>query len=612
MMKWSEKNRIEWKNVRLVPILHNRMEFAVEVRRQFEEFRPDHVAVEYPNTLKEKILKGVKRLPLLSVVHYEDSQGIFTFLILEPSDGQIEAIRLALSMDLPLHFIDRDTEAYPADPSPMPDPYSLTKIGHFDYCRAYFEIHRKDPHLRDDTLREKSMAYHIQALNRKGGRVLFVGGLYHLPGLMDELNQPQAQVIKAARKEGVGLAHLHTESSREVLSEMPFLSATYERARTEGGWEVLDRLKINSNLIDSALKNHWKNNKEFLSPGQIKVLYKFARNYALLTGGLVPSFYQLVVAARGAADDDFSYEVWEKGSEYPWQTDDPGLPVLKLTGEDLMLDQKKIRFHRRLKTLRRHLVKVPGTRKHRERRQGEWRESFRGFSICSYPPEDVVIEGYGRHLKKRAIEIKTEENSRIEPFTSSLMDGLDIRQTIRDWAVQGRIYVKEEKPLKGEVGSVVVIFDPDIPHPDREENFPWCVTWLGENDQESDMSFYSTPAGQVMDGPGISRCQYGGFMLAYPPMRVYDIWRDPFFEMARNKPERLLMAALDYSIEKNVVYVAATPPSDRCKSLASRMGKRIIYLPIGTFSPVTLKKIRTFHVLDGHPVRRYAHSFIRV
>jgi hypothetical protein len=124
------------------------------------------------------------------------------------------------------------------------------------------------------------------------------------------------------------------------------------------------------------------------------------------------------------------------------------------------------------------------------------------------------------------------------------------------------------------------------------------------------MAFYSTPAGEIMDGPGISRCQYGGFMLTFPPMRVYDIWKDPFFDPARNKPERLLMAALDYSLEKHVVYVAATPPSGWCKSLAARLGKTIIYLPIGTFSPVTLKKIRQFHVLDGHPVRGYAHSYI--
>ena len=124
------------------------------------------------------------------------------------------------------------------------------------------------------------------------------------------------------------------------------------------------------------------------------------------------------------------------------------------------------------------------------------------------------------------------------------------------------------------------------------------------------MAFYSTPAGEVMDGPAISRCQYGGFMLTYPPMRVYDVWRDPFFETARNKPERLLMAALDYSMERHVAYVAATPPSGRCRSIAGRLGKKIIYLPMGAFSPVTLKKIRQFHVLDGHHVRKYARQYI--
>jgi hypothetical protein len=89
------------------------------------------------------------------------------------------------------------------------------------------------------------------------------------------------------------------------------------------------------------------------------VLRKFARNYAFITGALVPSFYQLVVAARGAADDNFAYEIWDKGSQYPWQSEKPELPVLRLSGEDLFLDQKRIRFHRRLKTFRRRLVSVP-------------------------------------------------------------------------------------------------------------------------------------------------------------------------------------------------------------------------------------------------------------
>ena len=608
-MTLIRKNRIEWQNVRLVPILHNRMEFAIEVRRQFEEFRPHRVAVEYPDTLGEKILQGVKRLPLLSVVYYEDKDGAFTYLLLEPTDGQVEAVRMALSEGLPIDFIDRDTSGYPLDYSPMPDPYAVKTIGHFLYSQTYLKVSQTHTSFPEDTLREKTVAYHLQRLSRKGERILFVGGLSHLPGLQDLLDQPQTQVIGRRKREGVGLAHLHKESSQEILSEIPYLTAAYERTRSSDGLDKMDRLKVISQLINIAVKNHWKKNKEELSRTQIRILHKFARNYALLTGYLVPNFYQLIVAARGAADDNFAYEVWEKGSEYPWQTEEPGLPILHLKGEDIFLDQKRIRFHRRLKTMRRRLVPIPVKKKKRERYPGEWRKEFKGFSICSYPPEDVVIEGYGHYLKKKAFEIKSEENSRIEPFMCSMMEGLDIRETIRDWE-SGTIYVKAERPLNGKVGSVVVIFDADLTKEGNEENFPWCVTWLGEHAQESDMAFYSTPAGEIMDGPGISRCQYGGFMLTYPPMRVYDIWKDPFFDFARNKPERLLMAALDYCLEKHVVYMSATPPSGWCHSMAARLGKKIIYLPIGSFSPVTLKKIRQFHVLDGHPVRKHAHKYI--
>ena len=509
-----KKNKIEWGNIRFVPILHNRMEFALEVRRQFHRFRPENVAVEYPPTLKEKILKGIKRLPLISVVHYREDDGTFINLSIEPTDGQVEAIRLALADDIPVHFIDRDSEGYPIDRSPMPDPYSLSRVGHYKYCEAYLKTHSYDKGSTQDTLRERTMAFHLQQLNIKGKRVLFVGGLYHLPGILKMLEQPQAQVIGKKQRQGVGLSHLHEESSREILTEMPFLAAEYEGFRS-GNAEEPDRLKVNSRLIKIAEEMFLKNDKEELSRIQKRIFYRFARNYALLSGALTPSFYQLIVAARGAVDDNFAYEVWNKGSHYPWQTDNPGISVLRLKGEDLFLGQKKIQFHRRIKTSRRRLVPMPVKQKKREKIPGEWKKGFKGFSICSYPPEDIVIEGYGRHVMKRALEIKSEENSRVIPFESSMMDGIDIRHTIREYA-SNKIYVKENRPIRGKVGSVVVIFDPDFPDKDGKEDFPWRVTWLGEHDQESDMSFYSTPAGEVMDGPGISSCRYGGFMLTYP------------------------------------------------------------------------------------------------
>ena len=52
--------------------------------------------------------------------------------------------------------------------------------------------------------------------------------------------------------------------------------------------------------------------------------------------------------------------------------------------------------------------------------------------------------------------------------------------------------------LEQEVGAVVVIFEED------ESRYPWCMTWLGEHSQESDMAFYSTNPYDQPVGPGIT------------------------------------------------------------------------------------------------------------
>ena len=186
-----------------------------------------------------------------------------------------------------------------------------------------------------------------------------------------------------------------------------------------------------------------------------------------------------------------------------------------------------------------------------------------------------------------------------------MLDGIDVRETIRNWHEQ-KVYVRENQKVKGEVGSVVVIFDED-----RDgTRYPWLMTWLGEHSQESDMALYSTEPGETIVGPGISRAEYGGFMMTYPPRRVSDVWGDTFYRAARSKPEVLLMAAIDYSLERLVAYVAASPPRSWMKTFAARFGKQLVYIPIGQLSPVTIKKLRVFHVLSGYDKRAIAKDYV--
>jgi hypothetical protein len=193
----------------------------------------------------------------------------------------------------------------------------------------------------------------------------------------------------------------------------------------------------------------------------------------------------------------------------------------------------------------------------------------------------------------------------VEPFTSSLLDGIDVRETLRNWHEE-RLYVRETRRVRGGVGAVVVIFDPD-PEGGR---YPYRMTWHGEHDQESDMAFYATPLGGQIVGPGISRCEYGGFVMTYPPRRRGDVWKDPVYRVLSSRPEVLLMAGLDYSLEPYVVYVAAQPPRSWFHTLAGRMGMKILYIPIGQFSSRTLKKLRVLHVLSGYDKRTLAKDYI--
>jgi hypothetical protein len=274
--------------------------------------------------------------------------------------------------------------------------------------------------------------------------------------------------------------------------------------------------------------------------------------------------------------------------------------------EDLYENCRYLRFHRTLKTRRRQLLRLVKKRP-QENRPGEWKEQWRGEAICSHQPEDIVVESYGDFLKKKAKGILSAENARVEPFCASILDGIDIRETLRNWH-EGKLYVRQHQVIKGDVGAVIVIFDEDRGEPSK---YSWCITWQGEHEQESDMALYATPTGEKFVGPGISRCEYGGFLLTYPPGRMFHVFEDPFFERAESKAERLLLAGIDYSIERLIVYVAAHPPRSLMRTTAERYGKKIVYIPLGDLSPLTVRKLHVFHVLDGHPVRSWAKDYIQ-
>ena len=55
----KQESGIFFENICFVPVLHGRLEFAMAVIRWFVRWQPDAVAVEFPGTLREPLLKGL-------------------------------------------------------------------------------------------------------------------------------------------------------------------------------------------------------------------------------------------------------------------------------------------------------------------------------------------------------------------------------------------------------------------------------------------------------------------------------------------------------------------------------------------------------------------------
>jgi hypothetical protein len=587
------------------PVAPGRLEFAIEVRRAILRDRPQVIAVELPVTLQPAWLRAVERLPQISLIFYPDESAggdRAVYVPIEPADPFTEAIRTGLETGAEIVFADPDAGERPHLKDSYPDPYAIRHIGLDRYVEAY----RVYPQPRSAELARHAagIAWKLQGAD-PSARVLVVISLNLLDPVLDAMEEPQAQPLARTHRDGIELLNAHPESLGEVCAEYPQLQWRYESYRPLlRDDNLIDRRHAQLAVLREAEKDYEANTGERVAHWQRRLLARYSRNLALAAGDLSPGLFDLAVAARGVADDNYAWDVWEAASRYPPQQTACDLMTVRISGDEVWMDTRRIRLRRRLPSTKRRLRPIGLKARKKEKIPGEWASQLNGTSICSYPPEDLVVEDYGRFLKKKGKSILSEERVRVEPFTTSILDGIDMRETIRKW-YEGRIWVRQFQKIHGEVGSIVVIFDND-----RDDRYPYTTTWLGENQNESDMAFYSTSPFDHLVGPGIGRAEYGGFLMSLPARRMYDVWQDADYEFAESKSERLLLAALDYSIHHYVIYVAAKPPRSIFKSIASRVGRTVIYIPIGQLSPVSLKKIRVVHVLDGYEKRETAKDYL--
>jgi len=616
-----------------MPVVHHSYEFTLSVREAFQEIKPAAVAAEYPYSCRLLIEKAIERLPRISVIVIGEKQR--RYIRFEPVDPFVEAFSLAKESHIAAECIDSNAIDYPEIFEPVPDTYALQYLGHKRFCEKVLEQNlRQTP---EDLRRERSMAYRLQQL-KGNGTVLVLCGLADMRGLKEQIQQVQPQPFE--KQIPAKLFHLSPNSLGEIMGHFPFFTGVFELQRkgageaaaaetpsliAKEGLQIVEGKKERdlTQFVERAQKDvaagssdrreiltrflFWCRSyyeheiDDKISPQQMMLLDNFSRKYASVKVRLLPDFYELLIAARSCISSHFCFRMWEIATNYPAQQGASELEILELRADDIFPLVNKVRMNPNPPLRPRVPRFLRKYEKQRKPKKQDW--EFSPYSICSYQPEDIAVEGYGAYLRSKGKSILSEEKKRVQPFETSLLDGIDLRETIRNWHT-GKIFVQESTTVKGAADSIVVIFD------EHYEKYSYTMTWLGEHNQESDMAFYATDPEERFIAPGIQKALYGGFLMTMPPGRLFDVFHDPAYSWTLNYAEKLLMAGIDYGLQKHVVYAGPKPPRPFFQVIAGRYGKRILYIPLAQLSPVMLQKIRTFHILSDKSVRGYAKDYI--
>ena len=422
-----------------VPILHYKMEMAAQVRMAFEAIKPDCVAVELAETMQLRLLHAASRLPDISLVMSYNQHNQPIYYMCEPCDPAFEGLRSAMEARIQAFCIDLDVDYYPDVFEQMPDPYAIQKIGMKNYYEAYKKevLNKDNAFSKVDHQREVYMAKRLKELSFSYEKILFISGMAHVENVLKLVDQTNFPHLEHAKREYVDLLTLTEESSREVMAECGWVTKKYEEARENFSLHSQqnegfppDRQKLIYDLFKEAAEKYVEKTGHKFPGYHLRNLMKFSRNYALIQNNLVPDLYQILSAAKGCVDHNYAYEVWDLACTYPYRRNIDKIPEIDLTIQDVWGSSKIIRFH----------LKQPGRKSSyfQQKRKDKSQMKFKPpgmFSICSYPPEDLIIEKFGDFLKKKGTQLLREEAARTVSFSSSLEDGLD---TKRDYSPLAR------------------------------------------------------------------------------------------------------------------------------------------------------------------------------
>jgi hypothetical protein len=613
--------------VRALPIIHGSGDYAIRVREELLARPFDCLAVPLPPSFQEDVEAAIERLPGISVVAQldadpDDAAVGFSYVPIDPCQGVIAGLRAALGERIAREFIDIETPRFEGQYGVFPDPYALKQVSPEGFAAAVLPAIPTPEPESQQAQRIVGMAARLRELEGRYKSILLVCSLLDWPWIRDAYQRQLEPVEAEPFFAPMQSFDVDPQTLLFVLGELPFLTGLYERGRRELTPD--DNLSVDG-VKEMVLEARDRLRKKLpkvaqrVTPQMLSIYFRYVRNLSLLERRLTPDLYSLVVAAKQTAGDDFALMLAETARDYPYATmndEEPSFPSSSGDSDSSKLRMGIDRAEVPGWGVARMVSRLPGQAltwrncelrpRPQERDRKLWKQRWNPFGMCSWPPEDDRIESFHRHVRDQARAVLGADLARSEKFTTSVMDGIDIRETLRNWHT-GDLYVKVIPPARGSIEVVVFLFDV----PADPQVYTNRATWYAEHVEESTLAFYATDHMKNLIGPGIAQADYGGALFLFPPRPIPDLWTDPRLDFTDTLEERLLAGAFLHSHERHVAVVSPKPPLASWRRLARRFGRKIVHLPLKRFGGQLIERLRRFHVLNGKEVRSYAADFIR-
>jgi hypothetical protein len=633
----------------MLPVIHGSGQFALTVRRWMLEQDFDCVAVPLPESFREPVEEAVLELPRPSIVIQtpsasfepptqwgeDESDRLFadsdpaaaSYVPIDPCQSVVMSIRAAMGEHIRREYIDLETDPFRPYATVMPDPFAVRHVAPDRFAAAVLPSITRPP---DSQTRARMvhMAWRLRELEQQYERIFFVDSVLHWPWIREAYNLfREDRESNASHSESTASLTLPEHDEVEsptrygvtdrtlmfLFGELPYITGLYERARSE--LEDDDDLQIDGvkELLiaaRNAYRSEFGKRARRVTSLHLSKCLQYIRNLSLIHRRMTPDLITIVTAAQQILGDQYARLVAELANQYLYTDELPDQDEL----EDVTLGIDQARLpDGEVVSLVSRLPGPPMTwstlqlkRRPSESEKEKWGHQWNPYTHCSYPPEDIKIENFRTRVMERAQAILGNDLARTEKFTSSVKDGIDIRDTLRHW-YEKQIYVKVVPPSRGMLDACVMLFD----SPADPRDYPWRTTWFAENKDESTLALFATNYRQEMVGPGIGLGVYGGAMFLYPPIGIPDIWTDERLDYAETLEERLIGAACLYSRSKQIALLSSLPPGGGWRRLARRNKKQLIHVPLNSFSDEQVQQMRMVHVLSDKEVRSYAADFIR-